>query len=169
MDQNIFLIGFMGCGKSTIAAKMHEEYKMTIIEMDEVIAQREGMNVPEIFTQKGEVYFRDKETELLQEIGPKKGQIVSCGGGVVLREKNVEEMKKNGKIVLLTANPETILERVADDDNRPLLKGRKTVQGISELLDQRRARYESAAEIIVETDGKGAGEICKEIFDKIDK
>ena len=166
MKKNIFLIGFMGCGKSTVANQLHKEYQMQILEMDEMIVEREGMNIPQIFSEKGEVYFRDSESKLLLEIQEGSNQVVSCGGGVVLREQNVITMKKNGKIVLLTAKPETILKRVANDDNRPLLKGRKTVEGISELMDQRRGRYEAAADIIVETDDKEIREICKEVIRK---
>lgn len=169
MKNNIFLIGFMGCGKSTVAAKLHREYQMQIVEMDETIVECEGMSIPEIFDKKGEKYFRDVESGLIQEIQKNNGQVVSCGGGVVLREENVTEMKKNGKIVLLTAKPETILKRVANDENRPLLKGRKTVDGISELMEQRRGRYEAAADVIVETDDKEIREICEEILKKIQK
>ena len=125
--KNIFLIGFMGTGKSTVAACLSNDYGMEIIEMDQMIVEREEMSIPDIFAQKGEPYFRDAETNLLIEIQSKENAVVSCGGGVALREKNVEEMKKSGKIVLLNAKPETILERVKDDDNRPLLRGNKNV------------------------------------------
>ena len=125
--KNIFLIGYMGTGKSTVAAYLCEHYNMNVVEMDQEIVEREGMSISDIFATKGENYFRDVETNLLLEIQKKENQVVSCGGGVVLRERNVEEMKKSGSIVLLTARPETILERVKDDDSRPLLKGNKNI------------------------------------------
>lgn len=165
--KNIFLIGFMGSGKSTIASCLSENYGMEIIEMDQMIVEREGMSIPDIFAQKGEPYFRDAETNLLIEIQSEENKVVSCGGGVVLREKNVEEMKKSGKIVLLNAKPETILERVKDDDNRPLLRGNKNVEFISNMMEQRRPKYEGAADFVIQTDGKAADVICKEIFEKI--
>ena len=93
--------------------------------MDEEIEKREGMSIPAIFSEHGEAYFRQLETDLLKETSALGGFLVSCGGGAAMREENVREMKKSGIIVLLTALPETILERVADDENRPLLKGLK--------------------------------------------
>ena len=94
----------MGTGKSTVARNMKGKYHMEILEMDETIAEREGMSIPDIFSKKGETYFRDLETALLGETEEKDNMVVSCGGGVVLREQNVESMKKSGYIVLLTAS-----------------------------------------------------------------
>ena len=165
--KNIFLIGFMGCGKSAVSAQMVKKHGMMIREMDEEIVEREGMSIPEIFETKGESYFRDVETNLLAEIAESKNQIVSCGGGAVLREENIQHMKKSGKVVLLTAKAETILERVKDDNNRPLLKGNKNVDFIQEMLNKRRPNYEKAADIIVETDEKSLDEICREIINKV--
>jgi len=125
------------------------------------------MSIPEIFEQYGEEYFRDLESDLLKKIQVGSNQVISCGGGVVLREQNVAEMKKNGKIVLLTAKPENILRRVIGNDDRPVLKGRKTVKDISELMEARREKYESAADVIVATDDKRITEICEEIMQKI--
>ena len=165
--QNIFLIGFMGSGKSTVASCLADKYGMKIVEMDQVIEEREGMNISDIFAQKGETYFRDAETKLLIEIQSGTNTVISCGGGVVLRDENVMEMKKCGKIVLLSARPETILERVEKDENRPLLQGNKNVSFISSMMEQRRPKYERAADYVIQTDGKGAEEICREIFKKI--
>ena len=95
--------------------------------------------------------------------------MVSCGGGIVLRDQNVEEMRKSGMIVLLSARPETILERVKDDISRPLLQGNKTVAYIREMMDKRREFYENAAEVVIQTDGKQIREICSEIFGQINK
>ena len=159
----------MGSGKSTVASCLAKNYGMEIIEMDELIVEREGMSISDIFAQKGEPYFREAETNLLIEIQSEQNKVVSCGGGVVLCEKNVEEMKKSGQIVFLSAKPETILKRVKDDDNRPLLRGNKNVGFISEMMRQRRPKYEGAADFVVHTDGKTADEICKEIFEKIER
>lgn len=167
--KNVFLIGFMGSGKSTVASCLSKNYGMEIIEMDEVLVEREGMSIPDIFAKKGESYFREAETNLLIEIQSEQNKVVSCGGGVVLREKNVQEMKKSGQIVLLNAKPETILERVKDDDNRPLLEGKKNTEFISDMMEERRPKYEGAADFVIQTDGKTADEICKEIFEKIKK
>ena len=84
-----------------------------------------------------------------------------------MRECNVVEMKKNGKVVLLTARPETILARVKDNHDRPLIENNKNVPFIAELMEKRREKYEAAADIIIETDGKSKLEICEEIVQKL--
>ncbi len=167
--KNIFLIGYMGTGKSTVAAYMAKQYGMEVVEMDRMIADREGMSISDIFAKQGEEYFRDVETKLLQEICLQENKVVSCGGGVVLRSDNVEMMKKRGTIVLLSARPETILERVKDDNSRPLLEGNKTVDFISEMMEKRREKYEGAADIIIQTDGKQIADICNEIYEQIER
>lgn len=164
IDSNIVLIGFMGCGKSTISRALNKAFGMEIIEMDQVIAEREGMSISEIFAVHGEAYFRNLETELLRELQHRKGVVISCGGGVPMREENVIEMKKNGKVFLLTAKPETILERVKNSHDRPLLENNKNVAFISDLMEKRRAKYEAAADVIIDTDNKSESEICEEIM-----
>ena len=126
-DYNIFLIGFMGCGKSTIAGYLHDTFSMDVVEMDDIIAKREGMSISDIFETHGEQYFRDLETNLLVEMQNKSNVVISCGGGTPMRENNVLEMKKNGRVVLLTAQPETVLQRVKDNHDRPLLENNKNV------------------------------------------
>ncbi len=164
---NIFLIGFMGCGKSTVAAKLNRMYGMNVVEMDQMLAKQQKMSIPEIFEKYGEEYFRDLESELLTKIQKGSNQVVSCGGGVVLREQNVAEMKKNGHIVLLTAKPESVLKRVQGNDDRPILKGKKNVQDIAQLMEKRREKYEAAADFVVATDDKQVRAICEEIMKKI--
>lgn len=164
---NIFLVGFMGVGKSTVSRALQNTFAMEVVEMDEIIAERNGMSVSEIFELHGEEYFRNEETNLLRECEHKKNQIISCGGGVAMRQVNVDEMKKSGKIVLLTATPDTILKRVEGNHDRPLLENNKTVEYISELMEKRRPFYEAAADYVVNTDGKTAFEICEEIISKV--
>lgn len=166
-DYNIVLIGFMGAGKSTISEYLSTMFAMKIVEMDQIIAEREQMSIPDIFETYGEEYFRNLETELLVELQNEKGVVISCGGGVAMRERNVAEMKRNGKVVLLTASPEVIYDRVKDTDDRPVLNGRKNVRGISELMEQRREKYEAAADIIVQTDHKTVLQICEELVQRL--
>ena len=166
---NIVLIGFMGAGKSTIAGMMHEAFSMEVIEMDQVIADQQGMSIPEIFEKYGEEYFRDLETNLLIDMQDRQNVIISCGGGVALRERNVKEMKRNGKVVFLAASPETILERVKDDNDRPLLNGHKNVEYISRMMETRRPKYEAAADFIISTDGKSSYDICREIVSELQR
>ena len=95
---NVYLIGFMGTGKSTVASHLGRTFLADVIEMDEKIAEREGKSISEIFAQNGEAYFRELETSFLRELDMKRNQVVSCGGGVILREENIHLMKKSGKV-----------------------------------------------------------------------
>ena len=164
---NILLIGFMGCGKSTVSSFLCKMLAMDSVEMDAVIVEREGMSINDIFAQYGEEYFRNLETNLLIELSRKNQLVVSCGGGAALRDVNVQHMKTNGRVVLLTAKPETILERVKDNDDRPLLRGNKNVEFIGDLMEKRRAKYEAAADIVISTDDKSVLEICQEMIRKL--
>ncbi len=163
-NHNIVLIGFMGAGKSTISKYLSAMFAMEVIEMDQVIAQREGMSISDIFEVHGERYFRDAETDLLIEMQAKRNMVISCGGGTPMRECNVAEMKKNGRVVLLSAKPETIYERVKDSHDRPLIEDNKNVPFISELMEKRREKYTAAADIVIQTDGKNELQICEELI-----
>ena len=150
-DYNIVLIGFMGAGKSTISDYLSTMFDMDIVELDQVIAEREEMSIPDIFATYGEEYFRDLETNLLIEMQSRKNSVISCGG----------------RVVLLTATPETIYDRVKDSNDRPVLNGRKNVEGISELMEQRREKYEAAADIVINTDDKTVLQICEELVQRL--
>ena len=166
-NYNLVLIGFMGAGKSTISEFLKTAFAMDVIEMDQIIAEREGMTISDIFEVYGEQYFRDLETNLLIEMQSRTNVVISCGGGTPMRECNVVEMKKNGRVVLLTAKPETILDRVKDSHDRPLIENNKTVPFIAELMEKRREKYEAAADIVIETDGKDELQICEELIHRL--
>ena len=161
--KNIFLIGFMGCGKSTIAGLLAERLGVSQVEMDELIVQEQGMPITEIFEKYGEEHFRDIETALVRRLQAQDGVVVSCGGGAVLREENRRVMKESGVIIWLTAEPETILERVKHSTDRPVLNGNMNVEYITALMEKRHDCYEGAADFFVETDGKNSDVICAEI------
>ena len=145
-DYNIVMIGFMGAGKSTVAEYLSTMFAMEVVEMDQEIVKEEGMSIPDIFATYGEEYFRNCETELLKKMQSRKNVLISCGGGVVLRECNVEQMKKNGRVVLA---------------------GRKNVKDIAELMEARREKYEAAADIIVNTDHKTVLQVCEELVQRL--
>ena len=164
---NIVLIGFMGAGKTTISDYLSMMFDMKLAEMDQEIAEREQMSIPDIFATYGEEYFRNLETNLLKELQTGKNCIISCGGGVALREENVVEMKKNGRVVLLTASPETIYDRVKDSNDRPLLKDNNNVEFIADLMEKRREKYEAAADVVIQTDGKTILQISEELITRL--
>ena len=163
-NKNIFLIGFMGVGKSTIAKLLAKELNAELIEMDETIEEEAGITINEIFEKYGESHFRDLESALVERIADKGGAVVSCGGGAVLRPENVAAMKKNGRVIFLSATPETIYERVRFSTNRPLLNGNMNVEYIAQLMERRRNVYEQAADMIISTDGKEKSQIIQEII-----
>lgn len=168
MDRkNILLIGFMGTGKSTVSSRLKKRLGMKEVDTDALIVKKEGMSISDIFARKGEEAFRNMETALLEELKSEKNLIVSCGGGMALRDENAAIMKAAGTVVWLTAEPETILERVKNDDSRPLLRGNKNTAFIADLLEKRRSKYEAAADIAVATDYRRINDICDEIIQKI--
>lgn len=166
--KNLFIIGFMGAGKTSVSRNLGRLLGREVIEMDQRIAESEDMSIPQIFAQKGEPYFRACETALLESFAQGNPCVVSCGGGVPMREENVAAMRRCGTVVLLTARPETILDRVKDDHNRPLLEGHKDVPYISGLMEQRRPKYEAAADVTVDTSDLTVEEVCREALQKIE-
>lgn len=164
--KHIALIGFMGVGKSTISRELHRKTGWPEIDTDQKIVELEGCPVSNIFEEKGEAYFRQLETDLIDDLGLLPPVIISCGGGMAIRDINVKKLQAIGEILLLTAEPETIYERVKDSTNRPLLNGNMNIPYIKELMEKRRPFYEKAATAIVSTDGKTVSEIADEILGK---
>ena len=164
---NIFLIGFMGAGKSSVAAGLGTLLKLPVVEMDQYISENEKMTIPEIFEKKGEPYFRKCETDLLKSFCTEEARIISCGGGVAMRQENVDVMHSCGTVILLTATAEVILERVKDNNDRPLLQNKKNVKDIEALMEQRRPKYEAAADITIDTSALDVKQVCQSILKNI--
>ena len=163
MKSNIFLIGFMGVGKSTVSRSLAKLSGYEELDTDAWIVRRQGKSISEIFETQGEPYFRELETKLLEEMQEQKHKIISCGGGMALREENVRLMKQNGVVILLTAEPQTILSRVEHDTARPILNGNMNVDYIQGLMEERSLCYEKAADVVIATDGRKPEEIAKKI------
>ena len=167
-EKNIVLIGFMGCGKSTIGKKLAASLNRVLIDTDTYIEEREGMSIPEIFDKKGEDYFRQAETEALQELVQNThNAVIASGGGLPLREENANLLKQLGKVFFLTASEETVYGRVKDSTNRPLLQVDNPRQKIKELLEYRTPLYERASDYKVKTDNREVVDIAKEITDSL--
>lgn len=167
MKKNIYLIGFMGTGKTTVSGILARQEQLDEIDLDAEIEKRKGMKIREIFDAYGEAYFRDLESRLVQELEQRQGSIISCGGGCVLRKENVKSMRRGGTVILLTATPQTIYERVKKSRNRPMLDGKMNVDYISEMMEKREKAYEEAADFTVCTDDKTAKEIALEIANMV--
>lgn len=160
---NIFLIGFMGTGKTTVSHELAELLGYEEIDTDARIVMKQNQSIPEIFDSLGEQAFRDMETALLRELGTERHKIISCGGGMALREENVVLMREHGVIVLLTAEPKTILARVKDNMERPILNGNMNEPYIRELMAKRVPFYQTAGEVVIATDDCSPEEIAQDI------
>ncbi len=169
MNYNIVLIGFMGTGKTTVASYLQDVFGMTLVETDKEIEEQEGKSISQIFDEKGEDYFRDRESALLKEYEGETNLVISCGGGMPLRSENVEVMKKIGWVVLLTAAPKEIMKRLKGSEDRPLLKDRFSEEGIQELMDQRKDKYEAAADLVIDTDHRTPAQICAEMITHLEE
>ena len=160
----ISLIGFMGCGKTTVGEELARRTGATAVDADEVVEAREGRTIARIFAEDGEPRFRELERRVLAELCGKGGPGILCtGGGAVLDGRNVEAMRAAGAVVWLRATPESISRRIAGDRSRPLLRDGADPESVAARLEPRLPLYERAADVAVDTDGKGVGEICDEI------
>ncbi len=150
-DPNIVLIGMRGGGKTTagkiLAEKMGKEYA----DVDELIEAREGMKIAETVEKRGWEYFRDRESEVVEEVAKRKGLIVSTGGGVIQRPQNIAALKENGILVFLNAPADVLASRVGEDPNRPALTDAPSMEAeMEEVLSERKKLYEAAADIIIQ-------------------
>lgn len=161
---NVILIGFMGCGKTTVGLKLSYRLCRTVMDTDKIIEREEQRTISDIFATDGEAYFRDRETACLRKlIGSADDQIISVGGGLPLREENRELLHKLGQIFYLRAEGETIYERLKGDTTRPLLQGDDPLKKIRTLLEERDPYYRAAADVVITVDGKNFQEILDEI------
>lgn len=164
-EGNIYLIGFMGVGKSTISKQLKEMTNWKEIDTDKLIVAKKKMGIPEIFEKFGERYFRNLETNILRDLSKEKNMIISCGGGVILKEENQKIMKDSGTVVLLSATAETIYEHVKKGKDRPLLNGNMNIPYIEKLMKERQPFYDKAKDIELITDDKNPQELAEEIID----
>ncbi len=165
INEHIFLIGFMGVGKSSTSRLLSHMLNVKEVDTDALVVEKEGCQISEIFANKGEEYFRNLETGILDDIKEIEPCIVSCGGGLALRQENVKKMRGMGRIILLSASPETIYIHVKDSLSRPLLNGNMNIPYIKKLMDARIPKYLDAADTIIETDGLSLKEVAAKIAD----
>lgn len=166
--RHIILIGFMGCGKSTVGYRLSYKLKKCLIDTDQLIEQRAGTTISNMFAEHGEAYFRKKETECIASLSKELGsRIVSLGGGTPMREENRSILQSLGVVVYLKASSDTIYSRVKHDTRRPLLQCEDPKARIEELLAQRAPIYEQLADIIVEVDGKQIKQVVQEVAEAV--
>lgn len=142
MKQNIIITGFMGSGKSVVAEELARKLGMKFIDMDQIIEERLGMSISNIFDSYGENYFRKEENKLLKELPPKENMVIATGGGALLSSDNARILAKMGEIICLYADPQTIYDRLKRKNDRPLLKGENILSKINLLLEERKKIYD---------------------------
>ncbi|MFH0771724.1 MAG: shikimate kinase [Candidatus Omnitrophota bacterium] len=164
--KNIILVGFMGTGKTSVGQELAKKLKMRFVDMDDLIEEREGMKISDIFAKKGEAHFRQVEKETAKHISTQSNLVVGAGGGAVIDEENVKNFKSSGIVICLAASVDRILERTNGYSHRPLLNVSDPKEKISKLL-AKRAQYYARADYRVDTSDlsiKGAVERILELI-----
>ncbi|MDD5107930.1 MAG: shikimate kinase [Candidatus Omnitrophica bacterium] len=160
---NIYLVGFMGTGKTTVGRLLAAQKKWNFVDLDELIELKEQRRIVDIFAKEGERYFRKIEKKLLKQISTQKKFVVACGGGVVLDKDNIKLMKKTGILICLCANCEEILKRVSSSTHRPILNVEKPRERIEFLLKMR-APYYMQADKMIDTSGLSVKQVVQKIL-----
>ena len=165
---NIVLIGFRGTGKSTVGRLLAKRLERYFIDSDKYIEDSTGKTIKSIFEEDGEEGFRQIEADTITELSKADNKVISAGGGVVLREENVNNLKDNGFLILLEATPEIIHNRIAQDKNttqqRPSLTDKEPLDEIKHLIEQREHAYKNAADYTINTSYVSCEDIVSEII-----
>ena len=162
---NVALIGFMGTGKTVIGAKLAQVLDKEFIELDELIVQKAGKSIPQIFAEEGEIQFREYEMEICKEISQRENLVIACGGGIVLNKLNLDYLRQSSIIICLKSSPEVIFQRISKDgkEKRPLLNKPDPKAEISKLLKFRAPFYNAATEHQIDTSKLTVDEVVEKI------
>lgn len=165
MKDNIVLIGFMGCGKSSVGAKLAKQLSFSFYDTDKWIEEREGKSINDIFGLNGEEYFRNLETNTIRKMEKTfHHAVIATGGGLPLRHCNIKILQQLGTVVYLKVSKDTVLQRLKGDTKRPLLQGGSPDEKVECLLSQRESIYQGCCNILVVTDQKSINQIADEII-----
>lgn len=164
--KNIILIGFMGCGKSSVGRRLAQKLDCDFLDTDELIEEQQGCSISDIFAKEGEGAFREMETECIKELIEKGGDgfVLSVGGGLPVRECNRELLKELGEVVLLQVSADVVYKRLRNDKTRPLLQDKNPRGRIVDLMNARKGFYEEAATCVVDVNDRSFEEIVEEII-----
>ena len=164
---NIFIVGPMGSGKSTVGKIISDELFLNFFDTDEEIENRTGASIDWIFDLEGEEGFRKRESGVLEEMVQKNSVVLSTGGGIILSENNRELLSSRGTVFYLATPISVQIERTAKDKDRPLLKNGDPGQILQELHEKRKNLYKSVSDHIVETEDKSSQEVASEIINLV--
>ena len=160
---NIFLVGLMGAGKSTIGRQLARELGKQFRDSDSEIEKKTGVSIDVIFDIEGEQGFRRRETRMLKELVEERGMVLATGGGVILASENRQLLRDNGLVVYLKASAEHLAGRVKLDRRRPLLQTGDKLAKIRELMTRREPVYQQVADMVVETNNRSIPRVVREI------
>lgn len=161
---NIILIGFMGAGKTSVGKEYALKYQKSFLDTDQLLEQKAGMKIPQIFEQHGEAHFRMLETEVLRDLLLScRASVLSVGGGLPVKEENRRLLKQLGTVIYLQTDADTVLERLKGFKNRPLLKGNDRREKILQLMEARSGIYSEAADYEIQTVGRTVVQVAEEI------
>lgn len=168
MPGNLFLVGPMGAGKSTIGRQLARSLRRDFLDSDREIELRTGVDIPFIFEKEGEEGFRRRESEVIDELTRKQGIVLATGGGAVTREANRRHLAGRGTVIYLHTSVDQQLARTARDRNRPLLQTEDPRARLEALMAEREPLYRSLANLVIETDGRSVKDVVREIVQRLE-
>lgn len=166
-SKNIFIVGAMGSGKSSIGKLLAQSCQMQFLDTDYEIEQNSKYDITTIFEKFGEEEFRNKETGLLESLSGVENHIIATGGGIILKQENIDIMKKMGLIVFLDINLQAQIKRVKYRKHRPLLKNTDLEKKLKDLKSKRDPIYNTISDYIIDVSGKDKNTVVEEIKNKI--
>ena len=164
-SENIYLVGLMGAGKTTIGRQLARTLKMPFYDSDKAIEERTGVDIPTIFEFEGEEGFRNREQKMLQQLTEIKGIVMATGGGAVLREENRKLLSENGFVIYLHCDVDKLLERTRRDSQRPLLNTQDPKERLEMLFEQRKPLYTAIADFTIDTGVLQRRDVVTQILD----
>ncbi|RVU84497.1 shikimate kinase [Leucothrix sargassi] len=169
MNKNIFLVGLMGAGKSTVGRQLAKRLKVDFYDSDKVIVDRTGVPISTIFEIEGEDGFRERESQVIEELSGYDGCVIATGGGSLIRPENRDIIKEHGCVIYLRASAERLYARIKHDQARPLMQTDNPLQTLRDLLAEREPTYLSSADIVIRTGNQKIGVVLHRIDQALKK
>jgi shikimate kinase len=166
---NIFLVGLMGAGKTTVGRLLARRLKLRFFDSDHEIEERCGVKIPLIFEIEGEAGFRAREEQAIAELAAMEGIVLATGGGAVLNADSRRRLSARGIVIYLNARPEDLYERVRHDRNRPLLATAEPLARLRALHAERDALYRGVADLVVDTGAQSVQFLVRDLVERLEE